>query len=186
MSVTFPWSVSIVVTNIQRRSWKQWRADSASKQPMLLPAGIISIPPPKLPHGLVGMLPSPNAIHVANSSMESRSKRVLWDAFEERVEPLVRIMFRWQISDLVTQTIRADSMPLSEPERALVDAIYYASANSMTNDQCIMLLQTPKIDLLAECQTRCEQSLLGPDLFCVRDIATIKAVIFYIVSYPSD
>lgn len=114
--------------------------------------------------------------------METHRGRVLWDMFRERVEPLVRIIYRWQMSDLMSRTMSADTMPLSNPERALVDAIYYASANSMTNDQCMVLLQMPKTDLLAECQTRCELSLLGPDLFNVRSIWTIKAIIFYIVS----
>lgn len=141
------------------------------------------ISPLKLPHALVGVLPSHNAHCIADPPVDTHRARVLWDAFKERVEPLVRIVFRWQIDDLMSRTMCADSTPLSNLERTLVDAIYYASANSLTDNQCVELLQMPKSTFLARCQTQCEQSLLGPDLFCVTDILTIKAVIFYIVSH---
>lgn len=91
-------------------------------------------------------------------------------------------MFRWQISDMMI----ADTTQLSNSMRTLMHAIFYASANSLTNDQCLVLLQTPKRVLLDECQLQCEKSLLGPDLFCVKDILTIKAVIFYVVSYQGQ
>ena len=172
-----------IANNFQRRSWRPWRAESGSDQGVQLPAGFTTIPLPKLPHALVSVLPSHNTRPITDPPVDAHRARVLWDTFKERVEPLVRVVFRWQIGDLVRRTMCADSTPLSNLEQSLVDAIYYASANSLTDDQCMVLLQTPKSTFLAHCQTQCEQSLLGPDLFCVKDILTIKAVIFYVVSY---
>jgi hypothetical protein len=107
---------------------------------------------------------------------------ILWHVFHQRVEPLVRIMFRWATAELRTRTTSLEQPPLDSTEYALVTAIYYASARSLTDDDCRNLLQESRATLLAEFQTRCEDALQSTNLFCINDITTIKAIIFYFVS----
>jgi hypothetical protein len=114
-----------------------------------------------------------------------REASILWHVFFQRVEPLVRIMFRWAIVELRTRTTSLEQPPLDGTEYALVTAIYYASVRSLTDDDCRNMLQESRAKLLANYQARCEKALQGTNLFCMADITTIKALIFYFVGYLS-
>jgi hypothetical protein len=126
----------------------------------------------------------------AGSAVEPLSPQcalTLWRVFMERVEPLARIMFRWAIDELRAKSSNAqDSQPLTITEHALVQAIFYAGANSMTDDDCKSLVQLPRSIVIAECQTRCEDALLQTNLFCMSDLNTIKAVLYYVVCILSS
>jgi hypothetical protein len=107
----------------------------------------------------------------------------LWAIFNQRVEPLVKILFRWQISELSARRQPTDlERHIGETRTSLVLAILYASANSLTEYESLSMFDLPRSTLLANCQAECEDALLRTNLFCIKDIATIKAVIFYIVS----
>lgn len=110
---------------------------------------------------------------------------ILWTVFKQRVEPLVRVLYRSQIDELSahTQTMMLQPRPRGT-EYALVLTIFYATANSLTDDECRSMFNLPQSTLLAECQALCEEALLQTNLFCMDDLATIKAVIFYFVSIP--
>jgi hypothetical protein len=114
-----------------------------------------------------------------------RKVSILWHVFFQRVEPLVRIMFRWATVELRIKTTSLEQPPLDGTEYALVTAIYYASVRSLTDDDCRNLLQESRATLLADYQSRCEEALQSTNLFCMSDITIIKAIIFYFVSYPS-
>jgi hypothetical protein len=118
--------------------------------------------------------------------LSSRIVSVLWHIFCRRVEPLVRIMFRWATIELRIRTTSLDQLPLDDTEYALVTAIYYASINSLTDDDCRNLLQDSRATLLAEYQRRCEEALQSTNLFCMSDVTTLKAIIFYLVGYLLD
>jgi hypothetical protein len=107
---------------------------------------------------------------------------VLWQIFDQRVEPLVRIMYRWATIGLRAKSVDMELYrSLCPSQHALVVAIYYVSAASLTENDCTTLFQKPRSTLLAECQTRCEEALSGTNLFCINDVTTIKAIMFYMV-----
>jgi hypothetical protein len=82
--------------------------------------------------------------HPVNSPVEPTPLHyvnLLWQVFGQRVEPLVRIIFRWTIDELRTKSTDVELQPpLGGTEHALVQAIYYASANSLTKEECMDLL----------------------------------------------
>lgn len=107
----------------------------------------------------------------------------LWKVFSQRVEPLVKVLFRWQITELHAQSQQMDlEHQIGETRTALVLAALYASANSLTDDESRSMFDLSRSALLGDCQALCEDALLRTNLFCIKDIATIKAVIFYLVS----
>jgi hypothetical protein len=124
---------------------------------------------------------------ILTEPLSSQKVSILWNTFDRRVEPFVRIMFRWATSELRARTTSSiEVTPLLDgTEYALVTAIYYVSVKSLTDDDCISLLQQTRATLLAEYQIRCEEALQSTNLFCMSDLTTIKAIIFYIVSYPA-
>ncbi|KAL5120373.1 hypothetical protein ACEQ8H_001663 [Pleosporales sp. CAS-2024a] len=70
---------------------------------------------------------------------------------------------------------------LTPGEDALVMAIYYATANSLSDEECRSMLQMERSSLLTQCQFQCEEALVQTNIFCMSDITVIKAVIFYIM-----
>jgi hypothetical protein len=121
---------------------------------------------------------------ILHEPLSSQEVSILWDSFDQRVEPFVRIMFRWATGELRARTTTSLEVPqvLGGTEYALVTAIYYVSVKSLTDDDCISLLQEPRATLLVKYQLRCEEALQSTNLFCMNDLVTIKAIIFYIVS----
>jgi hypothetical protein len=66
-------------------------------------------------------------------SVSLQIAEVLWHVFGQRVEPLVRIMYRWAWEELRTKSIDPElRLSISTTENALLTAIYYVSANSLT------------------------------------------------------
>jgi hypothetical protein len=129
-----------------------------------------------------GSITGQSSVSSVTESISPQCALVLWNVFIQRVEPLVRIIFRWAIDELrAKSTNTQDQKPISSTEHALVQAIYYASANTLTDDECTNLLQLPRSVVVAQCQARCEDALLQTNLFCMNDLDTIKAVTFYIV-----
>ena len=95
-------------------------------------------------------------------------------------------MYRWAWDELRAKSTDVELQPaLSRTQHALVTAIYYVSANSLSEGESKMLLQQPRSSIVAECQVRCEDALLSTNLFCMSDLDVIKAIIFYIVRTPS-
>jgi len=107
---------------------------------------------------------------------------ILWQIFTQRVEPLVRIMYRWAVKDLRTRSTSMELQPsLTPAEHALVTAVCYVSVNSLTDDECKSMLQLERATLLVQCQFQCEEALVHTNIFCMTDLNVIRAVVFYIV-----
>jgi hypothetical protein len=118
-------------------------------------------------------------------SVSLQIAEVLWHVFGQRVEPLVRIMYRWAWEELRTKSIDPElRLSISATENALLTAIYYVSANSLTDEESITLLQQSRSSFLDERQARCEDALLSTNIFCMTDLGVIKAVVFYSVRKP--
>jgi hypothetical protein len=107
---------------------------------------------------------------------------ILWQVFTQRIEPLVRILFRWVVKDLRTRSTSMELQPsLTPAEHALVMAVCYMSVNSLTNNECRSMLQLERATLLTECRFQCEEALVHTNIFCMTDLNVIRAVVFYIV-----
>jgi hypothetical protein len=110
--------------------------------------------------------------------------KALWRIFDERVEPFVKIIFWCDKKDIYARSTSMDLQPQqSSTEKALVAAIYYTSANCLTDEDCWALLGLARSSLLNERQAESEKGLLSTNIFCMCDINTIKAVLFYIVGH---
>ena len=128
------------------------------------------------------IMQNPTSLSVRSVSLQDAD--ALWHAFNQRVEPLVRVMYRWALEELRTKSTHSElQTSLSGTKNALISAIYYVSAHSLTDEESLSRLQQPRSELVAECQARCEDALLCTNLFCISDIDVIKAIIFYTVRF---
>lgn len=136
----------------------------------------------KRPHVFSSMLGVQNSGDTAGVHPSPEHAAQLWKVFNERVEPLVRITYRWVLEDLRARSIDLSSLQsLSSAENVLVLAIYLISINSMSEEECTNLLQESRISLLSRYQGICEVALLHTNLFCMTEINIIKALVFYMV-----
>jgi hypothetical protein len=131
---------------------------------------------------MVGLMFDHSPIHIPIEPLSLQLINVLWDVFSQRVEPFVRIMFRSARSELRAKSTDMEAQSsTTAAEHALVMAICYASVNSLSDDDCEAMLRLQRSSLLDECQARSEDTLLQTNLFCMTDLNTIRAVIFYLV-----
>lgn len=110
----------------------------------------------------------------------------LWDAFHRSIQPLAMIAFPWTLDRLRAASADAALWPLlSLDERALVLSILFIAAASLNATECDQDLRRPRSVLLADLQSLCEKGLLQAGVFNIQSIATLKALIFYMVQSPS-
>ncbi|KAF2033421.1 hypothetical protein EK21DRAFT_86229 [Setomelanomma holmii] len=135
------------------------------------------------PHAMVGTSMGESPVDTPVPAILPQHAILLWQIFTQRVEPLARITYRWALSDLSAKFTNPDRLSsICKTEKALVAAIYYMSASSLIEKECQDLFELPRIRVLAEYQARCEEALLRTNLFCMRDVTVIKAIIFYIMA----
>lgn len=170
------------LTNLKRRGWQGWignndnsgeKSAASNRNPFLLR---------KRPHALSSMLSSDNSTDLFSEWPSHEHASILWHAFINRVEPFVRITFRWIRDSLRTRSMDVElRQQLSKPENALVSAIFYISVSSLADEECRNSLQQSRSSLLSQYQAICEESLLRTNLLCMNEIVVMKAIIFYMV-----
>lgn len=159
---------------VESRVWQDWLGKGTSKN---------SFMSHKRPHALSDQISSYQRNHdlsITHPHLEQAS--MLWTVFYQRVEPLVRITFRWQLKELQDRSLNADRLKdFSDAEHALVIAIYLVSIVSLLDDECDDLLHESRFSLISRYHALCEESLLLANIFCMVDVTVIKAVVFYMV-----
>lgn len=160
---------------VESRAWQDWLGKGTSKNPFTTR---------KRPHAF-GDLIAPNDQH--NVELWSRHPSperasILWSVFVQRVDPIVRIAFRWRSAKLQGRSTDPEYVrSLSDLEHALVLSIYLVSIASLSDEECTNWLQESRSYLLLQYQTLCEEALLRTSLFCMTDVMVIKALTFYMV-----
>ncbi|KAK8084355.1 hypothetical protein PG997_005626 [Apiospora hydei] len=109
----------------------------------------------------------------------------LFAAFCENVAPVMRVM---HLPTLTRQYWNAAASPdkLDRNTEALVFAINYVSAGTMSDDQCTTALGQPRQAALARYRTAAEQSLSRAHLLATRSPAVLQATVFYIEALKNE
>ena len=109
--------------------------------------------------------------------------QALWTTFRQRVHPLFKLLFNWELDQLESATITPGrSMQLDDAQDALVSAVYLASVVSLSGAECETKLQQSKVTLLSELQNICEGALAKTNILRMKNIVSLKALALYIVS----
>ena len=131
-------------------------------------------------HSIISRSP---ATDLARRHPGQQAAILLWETFSQRVHPLIKISFDWEIEQLRAIVIVLNGPDgLTFQEHAFVFGVYLSSLTSLTEDECLTLLKRSKIDLLSEFQMSCEQALAGSNFLCASDLTTLQASAMYIVS----
>ncbi|KAH7183259.1 uncharacterized protein B0J16DRAFT_163200 [Fusarium flagelliforme] len=105
----------------------------------------------------------------------------LWDTFMERVEPVVKINFKWTLAHLKAAVANEEKWnALDDGERALILSTRLFAAVTLTNKECLKRFGRARALLMNECRMRCDIAFSGMNLLAIDSIATLKAFCFYI------
>ncbi|GAB7354459.1 hypothetical protein MBLNU459_g4942t2 [Dothideomycetes sp. NU459] len=105
---------------------------------------------------------------------------VLWKQYLKNVHPLINIFFDWEI-ELIVQKAFYDPTKLTSGERALVFAIYFIATLSLTEEQCIDLVNDHKSQLLGKFQNAVEESLLIAEFIVTSDRLVLQSLMLYLL-----
>lgn len=109
--------------------------------------------------------------------------QALWTIFKQRVNPLIRISFNWDLDRLESATVLAACPTRADDAQdALLSSIYLASIVSVSDAECETKLHRSKSSLLSEFQTLCEEALARTNILCMKNIVSLKAMAIYLVS----
>lgn len=159
---------------VESRVWQEWLGKGANKN---------YFTPRKGPHAFSDLAFSSQY----NTDLGSRHPSpehasTMWSIFYQRVEPVVRITYRWRLRELQAKTMDPEAVKcLSGPEHAFAFSIYLVSIVSLFQDECDMLLHESRSFLLLQYHAICEEALLRTNIFSITDIRVIQALIFYMV-----
>ncbi|KAL8951918.1 MAG: hypothetical protein Q9222_002137 [Ikaeria aurantiellina] len=119
--------------------------------------------------------------NVARRHPTKQDAMTMWDIFIQRVHPLGKICFDWEIDRLRARTnTDGGSNVFTFQEHAFVFAVYLISVRSLSEDECIKLLRRSSSTLFSDFQMVCEQALSGCNFFCATDMTTLQAAMLYI------
>jgi hypothetical protein len=167
------------LTDTYSRAWQGWRGRIEDKPEKSQRQTFVSR---TKPYAMAGLMSGLNATDLPMEPLSLQIVNILWNVFSQRVEPFVRIMFRGAKSELRAKSTNLElQSSMTAAEQALATTICYASVNSLSDDDCQAMLQIRRSSLLDECQARSEDTLLRTNLFCMADLNTIRAIVFYIV-----
>lgn len=174
-----------------RQGWQTWIDVShlykGTKPPFhpTDPRGSALSPAKFLPHAFNGSPWRDNTLVAQTLSLQIPTLEgvKLWDVFMERVEPIVKINFKWTLSHLKAAISDGERWNrLEDGERALILSTRLFAAVSLTNQECLQRFGRARTILINECRTRCDLAFSNLCLLAIDDLATFKALCFYVVS----
>ncbi|KAM0355065.1 hypothetical protein ACHAPU_000917 [Fusarium lateritium] len=104
----------------------------------------------------------------------------LWNTFMERVEPLVKLSFRWTLDYLRVALSDAEKWArLDHGDKALILASCLFASVSLTNQECVGMFGRSKASLTNECRLHCDVAFSRISLLAIDSISTLKAFCLY-------
>ncbi|KAH8169376.1 fungal specific transcription factor domain-containing protein [Sarocladium implicatum] len=103
----------------------------------------------------------------------------IWKLFLQNVHPLIKIFFSWEVEQIIVRAQHGQT-ELSGPETALVSAISLLATLSVTEDDCMSLLDCNKSKLLHHLQQATEIALRRVGYAVTSNRFTMQAFMLYL------
>lgn len=125
--------------------------------------------------------PNGDSLHAVYPS--AREMTALWKLYLKNVHPLVMIFFDWEV-EVIIHKASQDPTKLTQGEQALVFAVYFIAILSLSEEECIDLLNDKRSQLLDKFQSAVERSLLIAEFLVTSDRLVLQAFLLYLVGLP--
>ena len=149
---------------------------TTTRNPLLLKSA------PDAFQSVIGISKAPD---LATLNLLEADAEALWTTYSQRINPLFKVMFEWDLGNLASTRLSSPSTPLDVTKAALVSSIYLASVVSLTDSECRTIFGHPKSSLLPDCQRLCEEAIVRTNILCMKNIQSLKALAIYLVSHAS-
>lgn len=112
---------------------------------------------------------------------------LLLSVFEENVAPILRIIFKSALRDLI-QTAATNPDELDKGSEALVFSVYFAASSSMTEEQCLTHLGETHATSTKRFRFAVEQALARAGFLHTRKLIVVQAAVLFLscASHPKD
>ena len=107
---------------------------------------------------------------------------VLWDYYVRNVDILVKILYKPTVEDLVISATR-DLNEIDVSTEALLFAIYFAAARSMSRDECLQLTGEHRDVSVRKYRYALEQALAQVGWMTTQEVVVLQALLLMIVSH---
>jgi hypothetical protein len=104
----------------------------------------------------------------------------LWQIYLDNVSPLLKVTHTPTLQSRIIDAA-SDVATISPALEALIFSIYCVSIVSLTEDDCLALFHSPRMDLLASYQNACQQALRKCGAWRSGDTESLTALYLYLV-----
>lgn len=105
----------------------------------------------------------------------------LWQIYLDNINPLLKITHTPTLQARILDAI-GDMANINPNLEALMLSIYCVAIHSLKEDDCFLLLKSPKEELLNKYQSGCQQALIKCSFLKSADIDCLTAFYLYLVS----
>ena len=108
--------------------------------------------------------------------------------YVSNVDPMFKVLHIPSFQMLVTNTITdLDRIPAGDSSEALLFAVYYAATTTLTERECLAVLENGKETLLAQYRTGVERALSNADFLRRCDLRSLQALTIFLVGlFPAQ
>ncbi|KAK4495686.1 hypothetical protein PRZ48_012954 [Zasmidium cellare] len=107
----------------------------------------------------------------------------LWQTFLANIDPVMKISHAPTVQQILLGQIGRPNIPRNE--RALTSAIFFISAVSLTDEQCVESLQDSRVTLIQRYREITEMALSDAGFITTTDTMVLQALILYLAALRS-
>ena len=108
--------------------------------------------------------------------------RLLWEIFVKRIDPLAKILHKPTVTTIITRiTENPEALErLEKGKEALIFAIYFSAATSMTDEELEAGLGSNKKTMMARYRQAAENTLMNANFLSTQEFVTLQAFLLYL------
>ena len=108
--------------------------------------------------------------------------RLLWEIFVKRIDPLAKILHKPTVTTIITRiTENPEALErLDKGKEALIFAIYFSAATSMTDEELEAGLGSNKKTMMARYRQAAENTLMNANFLSTQEFVTLQAFLLYL------
>ncbi|KAF7180936.1 hypothetical protein CNMCM7691_000065 [Aspergillus felis] len=131
-------------------------------------------------HNVLLFGPQPTAYPFPFVGPNPSQQRLLWQSYLENVAPLVTIVHRPSLEQLLAQASRSEYV-IDKPSKALLFAVYLSAITSMTSAQCLDKLGEQQEELICRYRFAVEQALTQADFINSHSLNLLQSAVLYLI-----
>lgn len=105
--------------------------------------------------------------------------QTIWQIFKESGDQQVKVVHRPTAESILRQSLK-DSTALSNGQTALIFAVYFSAAVSMTAENALQCFKMPKSTAMTVFRSATEQALMRANFLSVGDLTTLQALVLFV------